>query len=181
MAPRDSQVLISGTCACYLILWAELCLRSTFYTYIIFDIQSLSCVLLFETPWTTARPASLSLTISRSLHKFVFIASVMRSSHLIFWCRLLLLPSIFPSIGDFFNESSVCIRWPKYSSCFFSISSSSEYSGLIFLKIDWLDLLAVQGLSGVFSSATVGRHQFFSVLPSLWSSSHNRTWPLGIS
>ena len=96
-----------------------------------------------ETPWTAARPASLSLTISRSLHKFMFIASVMRSSHLIFWCLLLLLPSIFPSIRDFSKVSATHIRGPKYWS--FSISPSSEYSGFISFKIDRFDLLAVQG------------------------------------
>ena len=96
------------------------------------------------TPWTAACQASLSLTISRSLPKFVFIASVMPSSHLILWCPLF-LPSIFPSIRDFSNELSVHIRWPNYWSFSFSISSSSEYSRLISFKIDWLDLLAVQG------------------------------------
>ena len=92
------------------------------------------------TPWTAARQA-LSLTISRSLPKFMFIASVMPSSHLILWCPLLLLPSIFPSIRNFSSESAVRIRRPKY----YSISPSKEYSGLISLKIDWFDLLAVQG------------------------------------
>ena len=92
-----------------------------------------------QTPWTEALQASPSLTISCSLPKFMFIASVMLSSCLILWRPLLLLPSIFPSI----NESSVHIRWPKYWS--FSISPSSEYVGLISLKIDWFDFLAVQG------------------------------------
>ena len=93
----------------------------------------------------TAHQASLSLTISQSLPKFIFIASVMPSSHLILWCPLLLLPSIFPSIWVFSNESAVHIRWPKYWSFSFSISPSTKYSGLISLKIDWFDLLAVQG------------------------------------
>ena len=87
---------------------------------------------------------SLSFTISRSLPKFMSIASLMLSSHLILWHPLLLLPSIFPSIRDFSNELAVLIRWPKYWSFSFSISPSSEYSGLISLKIDWFDLLAVQ-------------------------------------
>ena len=87
----------------------------------------------------------LSFPISQSLPKFMFIASVMSPSHLIFWCPLLLLPSMFPSIRDFSNESAALIRWPKYWSFNFSISPSNQYSGLISLKIDWFDLLAVQG------------------------------------
>ena len=101
-----------------------------------------NCVRLFATPWTATCQAPLSLTSSRSLPKFMSIASAMPSSHLIL-CRPLLLSSIFPSIRDFSNESVICIRWPKYWS--FSISPSNEYSGLISLKIDWLDLLGVQG------------------------------------
>jgi len=98
-------------------------------------VQSPSHVWLFTTPWTAARQASLSFTISWSLLMIMFIASVMPSSHLILWCTLLLLSSIFPSIRDFSNESSVGIRWPKYWSFSFSISPSSEYSGLISLKM----------------------------------------------
>ena len=85
-------------------------------------------------------------TISWSLPKFMFIESVMPSNHLIFWCLLLFLPSIFPSIRVFFNESALCIRWPKYWSFSFSISPSNEYSELISFKIDWFDLLAAQGI-----------------------------------
>ena len=95
------------------------------------------------TPWSAAHQAFLSLTISHSLPKFMFIVSVMPCSHLILWCPLLLLPSIFPSTRDFSKESSVHIRWPKYGS--FNVSPSSDYSGFISLKIDWFDLLAVQG------------------------------------
>ena len=130
------------------------------------------------TPWTAACQSSLSLTISISLPKFMSIASVMPSSHLVLWYPLLLLPSILPRIRDFSNEVAVWIRWPKYWHFSFSISSSNEYSGLISLNIDWFDLPAVQVLSGVFSSTTVQRHQFSGFLPSLWSSSHNHTWPL---
>ena len=97
------------------------------------------------TPWTAARQASLSFTISRSLLKLKSIESVMPSNHLIFCRPLLLLPSIFPSIRIFSNESALHIRWPKYWSFSFSISPSNEYSGLISLSIDWFDLLAVQG------------------------------------
>jgi len=109
-------------------------------------VWSPSCVWLFVTPWTAAAQASLSLTISWNLPQFMFIASVMPSSHLILWHPLLLLPSIFSSYRDFSNESSVCIRWPKYWSFSFSISLSIEYSGLISLNTDWFDLLAIQGI-----------------------------------
>ena len=108
-------------------------------------LLSPSRVQLFVTPWTAACQVSLSLTISWSLTKFMSIASVMPSSHLILWCPLLLLPSVSPQIRDFFSELSVSIRWPKYWSSIFSISPSSEYSGLISLKIDWFDHLTVQG------------------------------------
>ena len=110
------------------------------------DVAQLpSRIRLFATPGTAAGQSSLSLTISRSLPQFMFIASMVLSSHLILWHRPLLLPSIFPTIRDFSNELSVPIRWPKYWSFSFSISPSSEYPRLISLKIDWLDLHAVQG------------------------------------
>ena len=96
---------------------------------------------------------SLSLTISRCLPKFMSIASVMPSSHLILWCPLL-LPSVFPSIRDFSSELAVYIRWPDYWSFIFSISPSNKYSGLISLTIEWFDLLAVWGTLGVFSTTT---------------------------
>ena len=99
---------------------------------------------LFATPWTIARQASLTLTISRSLPTFTSIASVMPFSYLILRCPLLLLPSIFPTIRDFSKESAVCISWPKYWNFSFCISPSNEYSGLISLTIAWFDLLAVQ-------------------------------------
>ena len=105
-------------------------------------VQLLSHVWLFATPWTTARQASLSFTISWSLPKLMSIESVMSSNYFFLCCPLLLLPSIFPSIRVFSNESVLCIRWPKYWS--FSISPSNEYSGLISFRIDWFDLLAVQ-------------------------------------
>ena len=109
------------------------------------SVQSLSRVLLFATPWTAARLASLSITNSQSPPKFMPIESVMPSKHLILYRPLLLLPSIFPSIGIFSNESAVCIRWPKYRSFSFNISLSNEHPGLISFRMDWLDLLAVQG------------------------------------
>ena len=107
--------------------------------------QSLSCVRLFATPWTAARQASLSITNSQSLLKLKFIKLVIPSNHLVLCRPLLLLPSILPSIMVFSNESVLCIRWPKDWNFCFSISPSSEYSGLISFKIDWSDLLAVQG------------------------------------
>ena len=109
------------------------------------SVQSLSCVRLFATPRTAAHQASLSITNSRSLLKLMSIASVMPSNHLIFCHPFLLLPSIFPSIRVFSNESVLHIRWPQYWSFSFSISPSNEYSGLISFRMDWLDLLAVQG------------------------------------
>ena len=109
------------------------------------SVQSLSGVQLFATPWTAARQASLSITNSQNLLKLMPIESVMPSNHLIL-CHPLLLPSsIFPSIRIFSNESVLCIRWPKYWSFSFNISPSSEYSRLISFRMDWLDLLAVQG------------------------------------
>ena len=100
---------------------------------------------LFASPWTAAHQASLSITNFYSLLKLMSIESVMPSNHLIFCCPLLFLPSIFPSIRVFSNESVLRIRWPKYWSFSFSISPSNEYSGLISFRMDWLDLLAVQG------------------------------------
>ena len=109
------------------------------------SVQSLSRVRLFVTPWTAAHRASLSIINSQSLLKLMFIKSVMPSNHLIL-CHPLLLPSsIFPSIKGFSNDLAVRIKWPKYWSFSFSISPSNEYSGLISFRIDWLDLLAVQG------------------------------------
>ena len=97
------------------------------------------------TPWTAACQASLSITNSQSLLKLMSIESVMPSNHLILCRPLLLLPSIFPSIRVFSNESALCIRWPKYWSCSFNISPTNEHSGLISFRMDWLDLLVVQG------------------------------------
>ena len=109
------------------------------------SVQLLSRVLLFATPWTAAHQASLSVTNSQSLLKFLSVESVMPSNHLILCCLLLSLPSIFPSLRVFSNESSLRIRWPKYWSFNFSVSPSNEYPGLIFFRTDWLDLLAFQG------------------------------------
>ena len=115
---------------------------ATLYVYIQ-SVQSL--VRLFATPWIAARQASLSITNSRSSLKLMSIELVMQSSHLILCCPLLLLPPIPPSIRVFFNESTLHMRWPRYWSFSFSISPSKEHPGLISFRMDWLDLLAVQG------------------------------------
>ena len=109
------------------------------------SVQLLSRVWLFATPWITARQASLSITNSRSLLKLMSIKLVMPSRHLILCCPLLLLLTIPPSIRVFSNESTLCMRWPKYWSSSFSISPSNEHPGLISFRMDWLDFLAVQG------------------------------------
>ena len=115
------------------------------YNGIFSSIQSLSHVPLFVTPWTATRQASLSFTISWSLLKFTSTELVMSSNHLVLCRPLLFLPSVLPSIGVFSNESVLLIRWPKYWSFSFNISPSNEHPGLISFRMDWLDLLAVQG------------------------------------
>ena len=127
------------------------------------SVQSLSCV--FVTPWTAAHEASLSVTNSQSLLKLMSIESVMPSNHLILCHSLLLLASIFPKIRVFSNESALRIRWPKYWSFSFSISPSNEYSGLISHRINWFDLLVVQGNLKSLPSTTVRKNQVFL---SLW-------------
>ena len=132
------------------------------------SVQLLSHVRLFVTPWTAARQASLSITNSWSLLKLTSIESVMPSNHQIL-CRPLLPLSIFPSIRVFSNESALCIRWPKYWSFSFNISPSNEYSGLISFRMDWLDLLAVQGalkslLQHHSSKASILRRSTFFVV-----------------
>ena len=109
------------------------------------SVQSLSRIWLFATPWTAAHQASLSITSSQSLLRLMSIESVMSSKHLILCRPLLLLPSIFPSIRVFSSQSVLPIRWPEYWSFSFSISPSNEHSGLISVRMDWLELLAVQG------------------------------------
>ena len=126
------------------------------------------CVRLFETPWTAARQASLSITNSQSPPKPMSIESVMPSNHFILCCSLLFPPSIFPSIRVFSNESVLHIRWPKYWSFSFSISPSNEHPGLISFRMDWLELLTVQGtlkslLQHHSSKASILRHSAFVV------------------
>ena len=142
--------------------------------YTFSSVQSLSHVQLFATPWTATCQASLSITNSWSLLKLMSIESVIKSNHLIL-CHPLLLPtSIFPSIRVFSNESVLPIRWPKYWSFSFSISPSKEYSGLISFRIDWLNLLVVQGtlkslLQHHSSKASILQHSGFFYSPTLTS------------
>ena len=161
-------------------LWS----KSHIYTWLleksIAVVQSLRHVWLFVTPWTATRQASLSFTINWSLLKLMSTELVMPSDHLILCHPLLLLPSIFPSISVRSNESVLCIRWPKYwsFSFSFSISPTNEYSGLISFRMDWFDLLAIQGtLKRVFNTI-IEKHQFFGTQLSLSSNSHIHTWLL---
>ena len=142
------------------------------------SVQSLNCVWLFETPWMAARQASLSITNSQSSLRLMSIKSVMPSSHLILSQPLLFLPPIPSSIRVFSNKSTLHMRWPKYWSFSFSIIPSKEHPGLMSFRMDWLDLLAVQGLLRVFSNTTVQKHQFFGAQLSSQSNSHIHTWPL---
>ena len=119
--------------------------QSTWFQDIMTSVQLLGHIQLFVTPWTAARQTSLSITNFWSLLKLMSIELMMPSNHLIFCCPLLLLPSIFPSIRVFSNESVLHIRWPKYWSFNFSISPSNEYSRLISFRMDWLDFPVVQG------------------------------------
>ena len=135
-------------------------------------------VQLFATSWTAAWQASLSFANSWTLLKLMSIESVMPSNHLILYPPLLLLPSIFPGIRVFSNESALCIRWPKYQSFSLSISPSNEHSGLNSFRMDCLDLLAVQGTVKSLLQQTVPKHQFFGVQLSSWSNSHIHTWLL---
>ena len=138
------------------------------------SVQLLSLAWLFATPWTAVHQASMSITNSQSLLKFMSIESVMPSNHLILCCPLLLPSSIFHSIRVFSDESVLHIRWPKYWSLSFSISLSNEYSGLISFRMDWLDLLAVQGslknlLQHHSSKASIFQHSAFFYSPALTS------------
>jgi len=139
-----------------------------FWGSLFFVVQSLNHVWFLVTPWTVAHQVPLSSTVSWSLLKSMSIELMMLSNHLILCCPLLHLPSVFPSINVFPNELAIRIRWPKCWNFSFSISPSSEYSGLIFFRIDWFDLFAAQGTFRVFSSTTIQKHQLFSNQPSLW-------------
>ena len=139
------------------------------------SVQSLSSVRLFAIPWIAALQASVSITNSQSLLKLMPIESVMPSRHLILCRPLLLLPPIPPSIKVFSNESTLRMRWPKYWTFSFSICPSNEYSGLISFRVDWLDLLAVQGTFKNIPNTTVQKHQFFSTQLSSQCNSYTHT------
>ena len=146
------------------------------------SVQLLSRVRLFATPWIAAHQASLSITNSRRSLRLTFMESVMPSSHLILCRPLLLLFPIRPSIRVFSNESTLRMRWPKYWSFSFSIIPSKEIPGLISFRMDWLDLLAVQGtlksLLQQHSSKALSLLKFFSAQPSSQSNSHIHKWLL---
>ena len=125
------------------------------------SVQSLSCVRLSATPWTAARQASLSIINTQSLLKLMSIKSVMLSNHLIFCRPLLHLPSIFPSLRVFFNESVLCIKWPKYWIFSLSLSPSNEYSGLISFRIDWL--ISLQSRDSTYWLVLGGFWRYFGI------------------
>ena len=142
----------------------------TGFFHLVVVVQSLSRVWLFVTPWTAAQQASLSYTISLSLLKLMSIESLMPSNHLILWPPLLILPSVFPSIRVFSNASALHIRWPKYWSSASVLPINIQ--GWLPLGLTGLISLLSKGLSRVFSSTTIWKHQFFGTQPSLWSNSH---------
>ena len=142
-----------------------------------YDLQ-FSRVQLLATPWTAAHQASLSITNSQNLLKLMSIKSVMPSNHLTFCHTLLLLPSIFPSTRIFSNESVLRIRWPEYWRFRFNISPSNEHPGLISFRMDWLDLLAVQGTLKSLLQHHSSTASFFGTQVSLWFNSHIHTWLL---
>ena len=157
------------------LLYTLSCLTVNSLTVCVSSVQLFSRVRLFVTPWTAAHQASLSITNSQSLLKLMSTESVMPSNHLILCRPHLLLPSIFPSIRVFSNESVLCIKWPKHWSFSLSISPSNEYSGLISFRMDWLDLCAVQGTLKSLLQHHIQKYQFFGAQLSLQSNSHIHT------
>ena len=170
---RLLQIMSIILCAIQCILVAYL-----FYTFQFQFSRSLH-VRLFATPWTAAHQTSLSITSSQTLLKLMSIKLVKTSNHLILCHPLLLLPSVFPSSRVFFNKSVLHIMWTKYGSFNFSMSPSSEYSGPVSCRIDWFDLLAVQGTLNSSPTSQFKSNQFFGPLLSLWFSSHTHTWLQG--
>ena len=148
------------------------------FSIVFSSVQSLSRVWLFVTPWTAAHQASLSITNSRSLHKLISMELVISSNHLNLCRSLLLLPSIFPSIRVFSNESALHIRWPKHWSFSFNITPSNEHPGLISFRIDWLDLLAVQGTLKSLLQHHSSKASILQCSDFLTVHSHIHTWQL---
>ena len=143
------------------------------------SVQPLRHVWLFAIPWTAARQAFVSITNSQSLFQLMSIKSVMPSNHLILCHPLLLPPSIFPSIRVFSNESVLHIKWPKYWSLSFNTSPSKEYSGLISFRIDWLDLLAVQGTLKIKHKILVARIEKWNIIWRVYASGQTSLhWPI---
>ena len=167
---RGIACLLLNSSKVFFLVLLQMELKIFYWSIVEFSsFHSLSCVQLFATLWTAAHQASLSITNSWSLPKLMSIELVMPSNHLILCRPLLLLPSIFPSIRVFSNESAPCIRWPKYWSFSFSISLCNEHSGLISFRMDWLDLLAVQVtlknlLQHHSSKASILRHSAFFIV-----------------
>ena len=158
--------------------WESPSVLSIFKTLLyISSVQLLSRVRIFVTPWIAARQASLSITISRSSLRLMSIETVMPSSHLILCRPLLLLPPITPSIRVFSNESTLRMRWPKYWSFSFSIIPSKEHPGLISFRMDWLDLLAVQGTLKSLLQQHSSKAQFFRAQLCSQFNSCIHTWP----
>ena len=179
-AHLPASLMPSGFCCLvFIYLFIYLFIYYFFVWCLLFhSFQSLSRIQLFVTPWTTARQASLSITNSQSLPKPMSIESVMPSCHLILCHPLLFLPSIFPSIRVFSSESGLRLRWPKYWSFSFNISPSNEHPGLISFRMDWLDLLAVQGILKSLLQHHSSKTSFFGIQLSLQSNSHIHTWLL---
>ena len=142
------------------------------------SVQSFSRVPLVATPWIATRQASLSITNLETSPRFMSIQLVVSSSHLIHYHPLYLLPTNPPSIRVFSNESALRMRWPKYWSFSFSTIPSKEQLSLISFRMDWLDVLAVQGTLKSFLNTTVQKHQFFGAQPSSQSNTYIHTWPL---
>ena len=147
------------------------------WKYLVSSVQLLSRIRLFATPWIAARQASLSNTNFQSPPKPMSIVLVMPSNHLILRHPLLPLPSIFPSIGVFSNESALCIRWPQYWSFIFNISPSNEHPGLTSFTMDWLDLLAVQGTLKSLLQHHSSKASILHAQLSSQSNFHTHTWP----
>ena len=176
---REFHRAVNGRTALFYSFWGWVCTYMCVWVFAyVAVVQSQSRVPLFATPWTVTHQTSLTFTISWSLLKLMPIESVIPSNNFVLCHPLLLLPSIFHSIRVFSNESALPIRWPKYWSFSFSIIPSSEYSGLISFRIDWLDLLAVQRTLKSLLQHHSSEASIFCAQLSLYSNSHIHTWLL---